>query len=343
MTRDGFLHAIRDTPDDDAPRLVFADWLDEHGEPGRAEFIRLQCRMARLQADMAAIERGQRLERRPGTAEETAREGELLREFTALQGHEGELLNRNRGEWLGPLPDRVDGWWFRRGLLGVRLHGDWLEHPLRRLRLFLGGSVFASLLDESPARAAWAWADELILREVGDGLLADLAASPHAAVVTSLTVFLSNVGPRGVRAVAESPHLSGLRKLDLGANRIGPEGARALASSPHLAGLTSLSLRQNAVGDPGIGDEGARALADSPHLTRLSHLDLASNGIGTVGALALASSPRLPRSLWLHLQGNPCEEVAERLAARFERVTWGFWDFTAPRTVVPGRTPSAGL
>src|SRR5262245_6067687 len=42
-----FLRAICQAPDDDAPRLVFADWLDENGDPGRAEFIRLQIRFAR--------------------------------------------------------------------------------------------------------------------------------------------------------------------------------------------------------------------------------------------------------------------------------------------------------
>ena len=41
------LRAIAAAPDDDAPRLVYADWLDEHG-PGdadraRAEFVRLAC------------------------------------------------------------------------------------------------------------------------------------------------------------------------------------------------------------------------------------------------------------------------------------------------------------
>ena len=41
------LAAIRAAPDDDAPRLVYADWLDEHGDPARAEFIRVQCELAR--------------------------------------------------------------------------------------------------------------------------------------------------------------------------------------------------------------------------------------------------------------------------------------------------------
>jgi uncharacterized protein (TIGR02996 family) len=39
----GFLRAIAAAPEDDVHRLVYADWLDEHGEPERAELIRLQC------------------------------------------------------------------------------------------------------------------------------------------------------------------------------------------------------------------------------------------------------------------------------------------------------------
>lgn len=38
--RDAFLAAIRATPDDDLPRLVFADWLDENGQPDHARAIR---------------------------------------------------------------------------------------------------------------------------------------------------------------------------------------------------------------------------------------------------------------------------------------------------------------
>ena len=49
--RDALLAAILDAPDDDAPRLVFADWLDEHGEPDRAAFIRVQIERARLPED----------------------------------------------------------------------------------------------------------------------------------------------------------------------------------------------------------------------------------------------------------------------------------------------------
>ena len=46
-TEDALLAAIAATPDDDLPRLVYADWLDENGRPIRAEFIRLQIEIAK--------------------------------------------------------------------------------------------------------------------------------------------------------------------------------------------------------------------------------------------------------------------------------------------------------
>src|SRR5579884_1262936 len=44
---EAFLHDILAHPDDDAPRLIYADWLDEHNDP-RGEFIRVQCALAQL-------------------------------------------------------------------------------------------------------------------------------------------------------------------------------------------------------------------------------------------------------------------------------------------------------
>src|SRR5438270_510567 len=46
-----FFDPIRDAPADDGPRLIYADWLDEHGQPDRADFVRLQCALDRLADD----------------------------------------------------------------------------------------------------------------------------------------------------------------------------------------------------------------------------------------------------------------------------------------------------
>src|SRR5262245_61459292 len=72
----GFLGAIRESPRDDVPRLVYADWLDDHGDTARAEFIRVQCELARL----------------PGKERRAE-----------LEHRERALLSANRGAWLGPL------------------------------------------------------------------------------------------------------------------------------------------------------------------------------------------------------------------------------------------------
>jgi uncharacterized protein (TIGR02996 family) len=58
------LHAVLAEPDSDEPRLVMADWYEEHGCL-RGEFIRLQCALARLPADhpqsKALVEREEEL------------------------------------------------------------------------------------------------------------------------------------------------------------------------------------------------------------------------------------------------------------------------------------------
>src|SRR4051812_14383873 len=108
-----FLAAIAAAPDDDLPRLIFADWLDEHGEPDRAEFIRLQC----------AITRGE-----PGDQ----------RRADALEAE-------HRMTWLGPLARAVFRAEFRRGFVEHAVlpaaiflaHGPALrqETPLRGVTL----------------------------------------------------------------------------------------------------------------------------------------------------------------------------------------------------------------
>lgn len=42
------LAAVVARPEDDAPRLIMADWLEENGDEARAEFIRVQCELAKL-------------------------------------------------------------------------------------------------------------------------------------------------------------------------------------------------------------------------------------------------------------------------------------------------------
>src|SRR5262245_27737496 len=78
----GFLQAIVADPDDDTPRLVYADWLEDHGQPERAEFIRAQIELARLG------------------------EGDPRRD--ALEARAGELEKAHSARWLQPLRQALD-------------------------------------------------------------------------------------------------------------------------------------------------------------------------------------------------------------------------------------------
>src|SRR5687768_14145603 len=63
----GFLAAVRDEPLDDVPWLVYADWLEEAGDP-RAELLRLQLR---LRGEMPVAKR----KKAEGRARRLLREG----------------------------------------------------------------------------------------------------------------------------------------------------------------------------------------------------------------------------------------------------------------------------
>ena len=68
------------SPEDDLPRLVYADWLEERDQGIRAEFIRLQCEIAKLEA-------GPR---------------DIINQNIPLWKRQQELLDRDWTELIGP-------------------------------------------------------------------------------------------------------------------------------------------------------------------------------------------------------------------------------------------------
>jgi uncharacterized protein (TIGR02996 family) len=93
--RAGFLAALRAAPDDEALRLIFADWLDEQGDPLGA-FIRLQIELEPLRHDY-----------------DQPRAEELRR-------REQQMLTEHGPAWLGPLHELIGDKFapvFRRGFV----------------------------------------------------------------------------------------------------------------------------------------------------------------------------------------------------------------------------------
>jgi uncharacterized protein (TIGR02996 family) len=118
MSHAAFLAAVRADPDDDTTRLVFADWYEENGQPERAEFIRLACRLTRL--PLAAAE------------------------YPDVQRRCLDLYVEHYERWVGEWPAELE-WSFDRGLVtGVCgplaavaecWKGLFERHPIHRVRI----------------------------------------------------------------------------------------------------------------------------------------------------------------------------------------------------------------
>src|SRR5262245_20631701 len=88
-TEQSFMKAILEAPEDDGIRLVFADWLEERGDP-RAEFIRVQF------------------------AEEERPDYDTIQQ---LLTRDLQLVAAHGDEWAKPFVGLADHWHFRRGFV----------------------------------------------------------------------------------------------------------------------------------------------------------------------------------------------------------------------------------
>lgn len=145
--------AILTHHDEDTPRLMYADYLDENGQPERAEFIRVQCELARIiAAGTADPKKGVNL------ATGRYKSPPDFERWQVLDRRERELFNYAWQNWLGAcreivpkgmrIPEYVE---FRRGFIervtcesaDWIAHGDAItrEHPIRRVKLTIWPAV----------------------------------------------------------------------------------------------------------------------------------------------------------------------------------------------------------
>jgi uncharacterized protein (TIGR02996 family) len=306
---ESFLADICEHPEDDGPRLVYADWLDEHGQGARAEFIRTQIELAKVSADdprRPEWEARERALRQEAPVAEGVRPLGLHPNFVAFRRGFVEEVALEPGEFL----DQADRLFRLAPIRSVVLQADTTPDVFARLAdcpcLARVTSLVIHALDEEDARALASSPYLTGLRRLGlegnedlsDEGVEVLAASTALAQLTALDLTETGITARAVRALADSPSLGGLTTLKLGENRLDPGAALAIAGSAHFAHLEELFLEWGVV-----GDEGVRALAASTHLARLRLLNLSNNDLTTAAVRDLTTSPFLTRLTRLDL-GN---------------------------------------
>jgi uncharacterized protein (TIGR02996 family) len=307
MSEAGFRLDIAEHPQDDAPRWIFADWLEDHGDEAQAEFIRIQLRRAQL----------------PPDAEEQP----------ALARREAELLATYEVRWVGDLADVCTGWSFQRGMIEkvqvVQLAPllEWLRlHPLplRSLSLYNVGTVpspedlvclgrveelelgpdfpldvLRQLAHSSPFRGLRKL-EAVAAHHFDDDSVEILLETDWLHGLQELTLAMCNLTPHAMHRLAASPLLSDLRALDVSYNpAVGDRGVSALLREPIWSHLEKLNLYQT-----GMSGRGVRTLSGFTRLASLRELGLGYNDLGGTGTAALLASPYLAGLQALDLSGT---------------------------------------
>lgn len=327
-TEHHFVQEVRANPHDEMPRLIYADYLDEAGDP-RGELIRVQVELAGLPVGEPA-----RLE---------------------LEERQEALLDAYAEEWLAPLralgAEGVSRRCFERGLI---------ERVVLTVKNFLTHGTELCALAPALHRLELRQAKERILQLCERPLPPQITSldlgccglrgaafdgiwqAPWTGQLAELRLQINHLEDQGIGNLVKASWPK-LRKLFLGNNKIGPSGVETLSRSDMVAHLETLGLSLNAV-----QDLGTQRLAQSPLLANLQELDLSSSRIGQEGVQSLSQSIHLVRLERLVLRGNPLTsagwqafEDPARLSTLRELDIRGSYGRTEQYGAVPVAAPDA--
>jgi len=232
------LAAIIAHPDEDTPRLIYADWLHENGQPERAEFIRLQIEIT-CASD--------------GKQRKQVRHERLVR-FR-------ELLVTQGVEWVRPLGVARTRVVFRRGFVeDVHFTDEEIlpvsNSAIYREPLYNVSVGVANRVDPNTY--------ELLDTPPGDAVLQRLAAWLYDGRLRTLRLEHFTLSPHAVRTFVDSPSAKGLRGFDLASCAFPSEVVRIVSEAENLTELSELHL-----GLCELSADDVLTLARTPRLKKL--------------------------------------------------------------------------
>lgn len=322
-----FLASILANPDDKKPRTIYADLLQDRGDP-RGEFIALQCaradlddadpRVADLDATIAAL---LKKHKKAWTAfgDNKGARWEYRRGFVEKLSIDAKDLLANAARIFAAEPiEELNVWKIDESptLRANSRLAPILELPLHRIkRLSLARCDLTEADYAALARATTLGNVELLDLTNGGSVespVAPLAAATSLPKLRELKLTGAMIGDDQLATLAASPTLR-MSRLILQRNDLTAAGMKALASAAWAPQLVHLDLSSNEM----IQDEGLEALATSERLTSLESLVLSYVGLYERAADLILASPVLAKLKMLDVSNNMSREDLERLRAVF--------------------------
>jgi uncharacterized protein (TIGR02996 family) len=316
---DALIAAICANPDEDTPRLVFADWLEENEQVERAAFIRAQIELARTPAwePFAVWCRWRRpdwLTGKPFRATLPPVDGFHL-EWHSEAFHRGlgwRLNVRSLVAWEKLAPNLLG----RAPIGELRMWGatldDWRRFAilpnLRQVHFVASPIEPLFVLRDTPA--ACGITDIFFERASGAGMpvvIEELLQSPLGKAVRGLHFHMGYESLDDLIDALNSSDETHLERLSLSTMGLTPEHISRLLPGPAMRHLTGLDLRGNPLGGSGMGNS-AFFLSSGLHT-----LGLAGTGVIGAGFDQLCASPRVAGLRRLDLSRNPLRPRWARL------------------------------
>ncbi len=336
------LRGCLETPWDKAPFLVYADWIEEHNETERANYLRSALETEKIkkitQIPNPVLDWFARFIPRPHSS------WLFFRGFPShfkIKHLASRDLNSLSGRWH-TLP-----WdWCFSFRATHRLHAEtvvqMVNHPRMlnltrfeatrhfdsdQLRAFARSPFFNNLtrLDLSENRfsvdtLAAILNNPTLINLTHLSLNACFLVRDHALLLPStscwkgleaLSLCHNHLDSSAIYHLATHSQAGNLRILDLTGNNVTEVGALMLSTNPFFSQLQSLDLSMT-----NISPEGLIALANSPNLSQLTHLNISFNPINNQVLIALSESPYLGQLKYLnvHTTTGSLEKGAVALA-----------------------------
>lgn len=308
-----FLETILDNPGDDGPRLVYADWLEEQGDP-RAEFIRAQLQLARM------------------SDADPEREPLLDREY--------ELLTAHGDKWRAEIPEFArKACEFRRGFVTqVSIWTTWdREYGPALSRI----APVEKLVLHFVAQQMEEFAQYPELRHLSELAILDDQMEPHdlktlldseRAVGRLSTLQFMGMGllDAGARLFSLCHHLNRLNRLELIRCKIGGPGLQEFANDSRIPNLTWLDVSDNDGGtnqlsdhSSSLGNDAFWMLLNSPMMRQLKRLHWNDNGLTSNAIQMLGQCPNVSNLTHLEIAGNHVGDPGMRLLIqKFSHLKW---------------------